>query len=211
MRLEYGTALYSERQESGFIGIQPDRLGSGSSGPALEVAMPFGLLGRPLDPDLDPSGSVTVGANVLVLGDGDEGFTLPTGDPRFASLLPDVDKGGAGLYATISGGQGGSDLRVAYLLFAGDGSFTLNVPYAGGKAHVFTIDLGAGVMRLVHGEGPLVELSAAGVAIGGTGGQPVVTDQGLQAFLQAVSTALGALNQPVGPVPPLTATKATAV
>jgi hypothetical protein len=208
MRLEYGTALYTERQDSGFIGIQPDRLGKGSSGPALEVALPFGLLARPLDPDLDPNGTVTVGANVLVLSDGDEGFTLPTGDPRFATALPDVDKGGAGLYATV---QAGTELRVAYLLFAGDGSFTLKVPYAGGKAHVFTVDLGAGVMRLAHGEGPVVELSETGVALGGTGGHPVVTEQGLQAFLVAVSTALGALNQPVGPAPPLTATQATAV
>ncbi len=208
MRLEYGTALFTERQESGFIGIQPDRLGAGSSGPALEVAMPFGLIGRPLDPDLDPNGTVTVGANVLVLADGDEAFTLPSGDPRFAKLLPDVDKGGAGLYATVRAGR---DLRVAYLLFAGDGSFTLKVPYAGGKAHVFTVDLSAGVMRLAHGEGPVVELSQAGVALGGAGGHAVVTDQGLQAFLQAVSTALGNLNQPVGPVPPLTATQATAV
>jgi hypothetical protein len=208
MRFEYGTALYTERQESGFIGIQPDRLGTGSSGPALEVAMPFGLLGRPLDPDLDPNGTVTVGANVLTLSDGDEAFTLPTGDPRFAALLPDVDKGGAGLYATV---RAGSETRVAYLLFAGDGSFTLKVPYEGGKAHLFTVDLGAGVMRLVHGEGPMVELSATGVALGGAGGKPVVTDQGLAEFLQAVSTALGALNQPVGPVPQLTASQVHAL
>jgi hypothetical protein len=208
MRLQYGTALYTERQESGFLGIQPDRLGTGSSGPALEVLMPFGVLGRPIDPDLDPSGTVTVGANVLQLADGDEGFTLPTGDPRFAKLLPDVDKGGAGLYATV---QAGSDRRVAYLLFGGDGSFTLQVPYAGGKAHVVSIDLGTGVIRLAHGEGPVVELNATGVALGGKGGQAIVTDQGLQAFLEAVSTALGALNQPVGPAPKVAATKATAV
>jgi hypothetical protein len=208
MRFEYGTALYTERQESGFIGIQPDRLGTGSSGPALEVAMPFGLFGRPLDPDLDPNGAVTGGANVLTLSDGDEGFTLPTGDPRFAALLPDVDKGGAGLYATV---RSGTDMRVAYLLFSGDGSFTLHVPYGGGKAHVFTVDLDEGVMRLAHGEGPMVELSATGVALGGAGGNLVVTEQGLEAFLQAVGTALAALNQPVGPVPTLTATKATAV
>jgi hypothetical protein len=208
MHLEYGTALYTERHESGFIGIQPDRLGKSSSGPALEVMMPFGLLGRPLDPDLDPSGTVTVGANVLALYDGDEGFTLPAGDPRFAKQLPDVDKGGAGLYATV---RSGSALRVAYLLFTGDGSFTLKVPYGGSKAHLFTIDLGAGVLRLVHGEGPVVELSPAGVALGGIGGSPVVTEQGLQAFLQTVSTALAALNQPVGTVPPLTASKVTAV
>jgi hypothetical protein len=207
MHFEYGTVLFTERQESGFIGIQPDRLGTGSSGPALEVAMPFGLLGRPLDPDLDPSGTVTAGANVLTLSDGDEGFTLPTGDPRFAALLPDVDKGGAGLYATV---RAGSETRVAYLLFSGDGSFTLKVPYEGGKAHMFTVDLGANVVRLAHGEGPMVELSATGVALGGTGGKLVVTDQGLADFLQAVSTALGALNQPVGPVPTLTATKVTA-
>jgi len=81
MKLEYGTALFTERQESGFIGIQPDRHGAGAGGPALEVAMPFGLIGRPLDPDRDPSGAVKVGANVLVFSDGDEGFALPTGDP----------------------------------------------------------------------------------------------------------------------------------
>lgn len=208
MDLEYGTALFTERQESGFIGIQPDRHGPSSSGPALEVMMPFGLLGRPLDPDLDPGGAVTIGANVLLLADGDEGFTLPAGDPRFAKLLPDVDKGGAGLYATV---RAGTELRVAYLLFAGDGSFTLKVPYGGGKAHLFTIDLTMGVLRLVHGEGPVIELNAAGAVLGGTGGHAVVTEQGLADFLQAVSTALANLKQPVGPVPPLTAGKATAL
>jgi hypothetical protein len=170
--------------------------------------MPFGLLGRPLDPDVDPSGTVTIGANVLALGDGDEGFTLPTGDARFAKLLPDVDKGGAGLYATV---LAGTERRIAYLLFGGDGSFTLKVPYTSGKAHVISIDLGAGALRLAHGEGPVLEVGAAGVALGGAGGQRVVTDQGLAVFLQAVSTALAALHQPVGPVPTLTATKATAV
>jgi hypothetical protein len=205
--LEYGTALFTERQESGFIGIQPDRLGEGAGGPALEVVMPFGLLGRPHDPDLDAQGAVKVGANVLALADGDEGFTLPTGDPRFAKLLPDVDKGGAGLYATV---RAGAEARVAYLLFASDGSFTLKVPYGGGKAHVIAVDLGAGVLRLAHGEGPSVEVSSAGVALGGGGGHALVTEQGLGAFLGAVSTALGDLGKPVGPVPPLVATIVTA-
>ena len=50
MYLEHGTALHTERRESGFIGIQPDRFGKNSSRPALEVMVPFGLLGRPLDP-----------------------------------------------------------------------------------------------------------------------------------------------------------------
>jgi len=207
VKLEYGTALFTERQESGFIGIQPDRHGAGAGGPALEVAMPFGLIGRPLDPDRDPSGAVKVGANVFVFSDGDEGFALPTGDPRFAKLLPDVDKGGAGLCATV---RAGSELRVAYLLFAGDGSFTLKVPYERGKAHVIAVDVAAGELRLVHGEGPSVTVKASGVELGGAGGKPVVTDQGLGDFLQAVSTALGALGKPVGSVPPLAATKTTA-
>jgi hypothetical protein len=207
MRFEYGTALYTERQDSGFIGVQPDRQGRKSGGPALEVMMPFGLLGRPLDPDLDPQGTVIVGANVLVAYDGDEGFTLPAGDPRFAAALPDVDKGGAGLYATV---RAGTELRVAYLLFGGDGSFTLTVPYDGGKAHTIAIDLSAAVISLVHGEGPSITVSASGVALGGTGGKAVVTDQGLAAFLSAVATALGGLGKPVGPVPPLTSTNVTA-
>ena len=210
MQFDYGTALYTERQDSGFMGVQPDRYGQGSGGPALEVMLPFGLLGRPLDPDLDPSGAVVVGANVLAVSDGDEGFTLPTGDPRFAQAMPDIDKGGAGLYSTV---RDGTDLRVPYLLFRGDGSFTLNVPYAGGNAHTITVDVAAGEISLTHGSGVSLSITADAIQLGGAAGKALVVDDGLSDYLNAVSAALSALgNPPASPVPTtLTATKATAI
>jgi hypothetical protein len=124
--------------------------------------------------------------------------------------MPDVDKGGAGIYATV---RDGTNLRVAYLLFAGDGSFTLKVPNAAGSAHVIAVDLAAGEIRLTHGSGLSLTVTAAGVELGGSGGKAVVVDDGLSEYLSAVSAALTALgNPPASPVPTtLTATKATAI
>lgn len=88
----------------GMLGLQPEYSGEqegpdAAGGPDLFAAQPYGLLSRPADPAVDSGGNPSVGANLLVAYDGDEGFAMPTGDPRSLAKLPPLAKGSTTLYA----------------------------------------------------------------------------------------------------------------
>lgn len=91
----------------GILTFQPEYMGdaqSGStgengSGPPLAPLLPYGLIARPRDPDVDEAGAPTNGAGLLHVFDGDEGFALPLADARALTRLPQIAKGSVGLYA----------------------------------------------------------------------------------------------------------------
>lgn len=124
MKWEYGVCTFSERTQDGFTRFSPDWYGElRASGQPLECISPFGFVSRPRDPDVDPDGTPVLGAGLLYLEHGGQGFALPVQDPRFASALPEVKKGGCLLYATLPNGT------VSTLSIDGDdGSLSITMP-----------------------------------------------------------------------------------
>jgi hypothetical protein len=129
----------------GILGLQPEYTGEqagpdAGGGPALVAAHPFGLLSRPRDPEVDPAGNPSVGANLLVAYDGDEGFALPTGDPRALAKLTEITKGSTVLYADTD-----TPALLRLLLDAAAGRLTASSP--GGT----TLTLENGAINLAAG------------------------------------------------------------
>jgi hypothetical protein len=109
MDWRFGLARFSERNIDGFVTVQPDWYGDDAEddggGEALEVIHPYGFRSQPRDPDVDPETKAAKGAGLLYVFDGDEGFALPTQDPRHAALLSNEQKGGAQMYGVNDAGQ----------------------------------------------------------------------------------------------------------
>lgn len=108
MDWRFGLCVFSERNVDGFVNLQPDWFGEGElddgGGEALEAIHPYGFRSRPRDPTPAPDGKGRLGAGLMYVFDGDEGFGFPTQDPRDATLLEDEGKGGAQVYAVSDAG-----------------------------------------------------------------------------------------------------------
>ena len=108
MDWRFGLCVFSERSSDGFVNLQPDWFGEDENddggGEALESIHPYGFRSRPRDPETAPDGKGRLGAGLLYVFDGDEGFALPTQDPRHATLLEDEGKGGAQIYSVNDAG-----------------------------------------------------------------------------------------------------------
>lgn len=108
MDWRFGLCVFSERSSDGFVNLQPDWFGEDENddggGEALESIHPYGFRSRPRDPETAPDGKGRLGAGLLYVFDGDEGFALPTQDPRHAALLEDEGKGGAQVYSVNNAG-----------------------------------------------------------------------------------------------------------
>lgn len=109
MDWRFGLCVFSERNVDGFVNLQPDWFGEGETddggGEALEAIHPYGFRSRPRDPTPAPDGKGRLGAGLMYVFDGDEGFGFPTQDPRDATLLEDEGKGGAQVYAVSDAGE----------------------------------------------------------------------------------------------------------
>lgn len=175
----------------GFLGIGLDGEAAVSKLPPAQALHPFGFLGRPRDPATDSNGNVDPAKGCLVLRytEGNVDHAIVLNDPRTAGHLPQVGKGGSLQYADT----GATDLPYV-LCNPDDGSITIHVP----STTKVTIEVAGG---------PSLTIDNGAVQAGAPGGFPAVYDAGLTAFLQAVSTALGAAGHPVGPAPPIAATK----
>jgi hypothetical protein len=113
--------------DDGFLGVQVDTHGRDDAGvPPFQALMPYGLIGRPLDPESNGEGS-----NVLFWEDGDESHCIALNDPRVQTVAPQATKGSVGL----------CNARGAFfLLDYDDDTATLYVPVdSGSKAHVITV------------------------------------------------------------------------
>lgn len=155
---DYSVAVFSEWKERA-LRIARDALSTkpeGGDGDAYEMVQPHGLLSRPMDPDVDADGNVTVGAGLLTAEHGHEGFAMPTTDPRILDKIPELPKGSTVLYAS-----NGANVY----LDAQTGDLTVLVPYAEGstsKAHSLTFDIANKSIQLRHGDGMGVAITAGG-------------------------------------------------
>lgn len=175
LELDLGLCVSSEWVD-GALKVGVDLLGVEGSGRQLEPLQPLGLYARPDDPDA-VGGVATNGSGALFGFLGDDGFVMPTTDPRTIGKVPQVKKGGTVLY----NGRG------CFLHMDGEtGATMLYVPYANGtKAMVVSIDVSPGGqenIQIRHGDGHGVSLLGSGeVAINNRAGDAgiVIDDSGI--------------------------------
>ena len=162
LSFHYGLATGSEYDEDNYLGIQIDHFGEAGSVPA-EVVMPFGLLARPLDPEVDGDASPQEGCTTMWNEEGSRTAAMPLSDNRVNRLLPKLRKGGsmlycgAGNYALFDGKDANDASKRA-------GSFYVGVKYSG-KSHLLGMvvrDDGTEFVTLVHGEGHGLVLTGNG-------------------------------------------------
>jgi hypothetical protein len=165
LSFHFGVATGSEYDEDNHLGIQIDHFGEAGSVPA-EMVMPFGLLARPLDPEVDGDASPQEGCTLMWNEEGSRTNAMPLSDNRVTKLLPKLRKGGsmlycgAGNYALFDGKDPTDETKRA-------GSYYVGVKY-GAKSHLLgmvTRESGQEFVTLVHGEGHGLMLTASGSAI----------------------------------------------
>jgi hypothetical protein len=220
---DLGTAVLTEYDADGFLGVQLDHYGDEPGTEPLELHSPYGFLSRPPDPDADGRG-----CQAFYAWDGQRGHALLSHDPRTADRIPRLKKGGSVQYC----GKGG------FGLFDGDDdTYTLYVPtdFDGAgtptKAHVFTVGKDGGGKRnitLLHADGmrlsmldratvianvandAWIKVGDAGVDINGNtkisgnigpGAQMQVWTTAVQLAMVEIAAA-GAIFAAAGPVPP---------
>lgn len=89
---------FTDYDANGFLGIQCDAYGEQESGvPACEAKSPYGIYGRPPDPEV-AGPDVVFGAGVLELKDGDESYAFALHDPRLIPGFPQLKKGETVVY-----------------------------------------------------------------------------------------------------------------
>lgn len=168
LELDIGKALLSA-YEDGFLHAQFDADGDEPAVAQAEVLSPFGLDGRPRDPDADSDGAPGVGATALRAIEGERQHMLVMGDPRATGALPALEKGSSRLYAHLDGN------KVTWLRLDGaTGSAKLRVPVGSGESTV-EVDASTGDITLTHQGGAVVVVKPASVELGAaTGGGPLM-------------------------------------
>lgn len=157
---EYGLAVLTEYKSKAFR-IAADLFGSLSepgSGRTYQSVQPLGLIARPRDPDTDPTtGQPSKGAGVLFFRQGEEGFAIPTTDPRILDKIPEQKKGGTCLYAAP-----GSIINID----GEHGSLSILVPYANAtktmSINVSVNEAGEENIQIRHGDGHGIQIDGAG-------------------------------------------------
>lgn len=172
LEFDYGTCV-SSTWDGGSLKVGVDHLGEQGSGRPLLPLQPLGLYARPLDPTM-VGGRVMKGAGALYGYQGDDGFVMPTTDPRLIDLIPKIGKGGTVLYgAGPFMTMGGEDVL---------GSVMVLVPYkkvngSNTKSMVLSFDVstdGTENIQLTHGEGHGLKLlgdSNKSILLGSANGQ----------------------------------------
>ncbi len=116
---DIATAQFTKYDEDGFLGVQLDLHGTDNpGGPAVETHAPYGFVSRPEDPDEKGKG-----AQVLYAREGGTLHAWVLEDPRVASVLPELDKGGSLQHNAL-----GSFDVFANKRDTGDGTKTIYVP-----------------------------------------------------------------------------------
>lgn len=159
---EYGLAVLTEYKSKAFR-IAADMFSSAfepGSGRTHQSVQPLGIIARPRDPDTDPTtGQPSKGAGVLFFRQGEEGFAIPTTDPRILDKIPEQKKGGTCLHSSGS--------AVSIVNIDGDhGSISILVPYSNGtktmSINVSVNEAGQENIQIRHGDGHGLQIDAAG-------------------------------------------------
>ena len=148
LRWELSTAILTEYDDDGFIGVQIDPHGTQPGMTYSELHHAFGFMARPVAPN-----SEGVGCNLLQAWEGDELHCWLAADPRYIAALPELSEGSSVQYSS----------RGAFgLLDAEEDTWTKYVPVefnAAGtptKAHLIQVGIdgnGKRVINIVHADG----------------------------------------------------------
>lgn len=201
LELDLGRAILTS-YDGAFLLAQYDGEGDGQT-PAVGTLSPFGIDGRPRDPDADADGNAGRGATVLHAIEGRTEHVMVLGDPRCTELLPTLEKGSSRLYAHVTGD------KVAWLRLDGaTGSAKLRVPVGSGETTI-EVNASTGDVTIAHQGGTTVTVKAATVELGAaSGGTALAKAAPLVAWAASVVTAITALG---GSCPPLTDPSCTKV
>ncbi len=191
LELEVGKAILSA-YEDGFLHAQFDANGDDPAAAQAEVLSPFGLDGRPRDPEADTDGVPGVGATAIRAIEGRGQHMLVMGDPRATEALPALEKGSSRLYAHLDGN------KVTWLRLDGaTGSAKLRVPVGSGESTV-EVNASTGDITLTHQGGAVLVVKAATVELGAaTGGTPLALATPVTTWATAVNSALATLGQTI--------------
>lgn len=221
LELDLGQAILTSYDGS-FLGAQFDSEGDdatdgdgtgGAQTASAEVHSPFGLDGRPRDPNANSDGTPGVGPTALRAIEGRKQHMFVYGDPRCTNVLPTLEKGSSRLYAHLSGD------KVTWLRLDGStGSAKLRVPIGAGESTV-EVDGSTGNITLTHQGGTKVTISATTVEIGGAGAVAIARYPEVATFAASVAAfasavvaaaAAGTLGAPIAlpAVVPLSASAA---
>lgn len=229
--IEWRGAITSERDEQGMYLIQPSPNGQQDGGGvgSYKSLLPSNLFSCPLDAERDADLQPINSCDVLVGEDGEERFVVSMSDGRVVSVLPYCGKGGGGIYGAIPG----STMRSSHAYFVGNdvngktaGSLILQVPGRDGL-HELLINRADDAITIHHGTGHTITMSTTNIVIqfegggkitanttgvkvegvkvelGGSGGFPVVYDNGaLTTWIANITAALNTLGVPVAPPGP---------
>lgn len=136
--LDIGQAILTTYAD-GYMGIGVDVPGGDTSGTStFDARFPYGMFGRPRDPDVSPDGTTRIGATTLYGYNGMQRNAWVCDDPRVWPKLPQASKGTWGAYADT----GLADIPVM-VLDGTTGSFALRVPHSGDGVSRVLVDVGA--------------------------------------------------------------------
>lgn len=146
----------SEVDAEGWLSVQVNAYGPDAARSGALLLSPYGMLGRPLDPDGDGA------CKALTAREGDQDFAIATVDLRVLKKLPQPKKGGSVQF----GSDGGfmefnpeTHTWTLYIPVAFDGSGTPT------KAHLLQIGKDTNGLRcitLLHADGPAISILEGG-------------------------------------------------
>lgn len=146
----------SEVDEQGWLSVQVNAYGEGAARSGALLLSPYGMLGRPLDPDDEGA------CKALTAREGDQDFAIATVDLRVLKKLPAPKKGGS-LQFGSDGGFGSFDPE--------EHTWTLYIPTdfdsdkKATKAHLLQIGKDTNGLRcitLLHADGPAISILEGG-------------------------------------------------
>lgn len=191
--LDVGQAILTTYAD-GFMAVGIDVPGGDVSGTStFDARFPYGMFGRPRDPDVSPDNTTRIGATTLYGYNGQQRNAWVCDDPRVWPKLPQASKGTWGAYADT----GRADITVM-VLDGTTGSFALRVPHSGDGVSRVLVDIGtpgAEEILLANGGGCELAVKALEVVIGDTLAALALTkDTAFLALKAALQTFAGALS-----------------
>jgi hypothetical protein len=230
--IEWRGVITSERDGQGMFLIQPAPNGQldGGGASSYKALFPSNLFSCPIDAERDADLQPIYSCDALVGEDGEERFVVSMVDGRIVSVLPPPGKGGGGIYGAIPGTPWRSSH--GYFVGTGIegktvGSFILQVPGNTSGAHELLIDRADDTITIRHKSGHTITMTTTNIVIqfdnggkitanatgvkvegvrvelGGSGGFPVVYDNGaLTTWIANITGALNTLGVPVAPPGP---------
>ena len=114
--IDLNAVVMSVYDSDGYLGIQIDAEGSEAQGAGTnagtptpgaggvadyEAIWPGGLVHRPVDPVVDPNGTVhaSLASTALRVSSGGRSWVMPLTDPRLVAILPELNKGDTMVYS----------------------------------------------------------------------------------------------------------------